>query len=175
MLTPNLTVGIYLVCQILTEQRRSHRPCCPDEDSLASSSWCSPPSLLSCQPGDKMNSLAFSFLIELRISELLESLLQNFRFKTCCMICGIGSTNWYSPSLHDLSNKLEEGTKCLKLSYYQLGSWCYLTANVFGISEDLLRILSGLIFKILSIPVKIKTRKSESENEIWIIKISGSW
>ena len=79
------------------------------------------------------------------------------------MICGIGSTNWYSPSLQDLSNKLDEGTKCLKLSYYQLGSWCYLTANVFGISEDLLRILSGLVFKILSKPVEIKACKSESE------------
>ena len=81
------------------------------------------------------------------------------------MICGIGSTNWYSPSLHDLSNGLEEGTQCLKLSYYQLGSWCYLIANVFGISEDLLRILSRLVFKILSKTVEIKARKSESENE----------
>ena len=82
------------------------------------------------------------------------------------MIFGIGSTNWYSPSLHDLSNRLEEGTKCLKLSYYQLGSWCYLTANVFGISEDLLRILSGLVFKILSKPVEIRARKSEINDEI---------
>ena len=148
---------LIIVCQILTEQRRSHRPCCPGGGSSTSSSWCSPPSLPSCQPGSKVKLKHFLFQFSLR--------LVNYWNHFCMTFVHL---------LHDLRHWINElvfsfpswfvkwvggGCKMYEAAfYYLLRRYSYLTANVFGISEDLLRILIRILNDHQPKLVKAKVR-----------------